>query len=323
MSKLKSSMQTMIRKFVKKKELDAANTAYKIAKVDVLSIDHQVTGCQIDVGFATAATLAKRLKEKKISELQMLEFRRECCTMLATIVTKFQERSPLKHLLARKLASLDPRAMVLYPAEATKMFQKVLGSFIELKWKRSEQTNTVLAQYRKFVSDVKQYHEEKFVSFRVREDRLDYFPYEEHIEKREFKDLWTLSKQLLALSHGQASVERLFSVNKEVVASNIEEVSLTSIRLVQNSMLVNNMKVADFVITEYLLSSCIHASGRHKMYLLEKTAKEQTEKAKTEKSFTRKTYSSKEEREGATELQSKWLKQLTKSKGNLEKKRYC
>ena len=69
----------------------------------------------------------------------------------------------------------------------------------------------------KFVSDVKQYHEEKFVSFRVREDRLDHFLYEELIEKREFEDLWTLFKQLLTLSHGQASVERGFSVNKEVV----------------------------------------------------------------------------------------------------------
>ena len=56
--------------------------------------------------------------------------------MLATIVSKIQERSPLKQLLARKLASLDPREMVLHPAGTTKMFQKVLESLIELKWKK-------------------------------------------------------------------------------------------------------------------------------------------------------------------------------------------
>ena len=44
----------------------------------------------------------------------------------------------------------------------------------------------VLVQYRRLVSDVKQYHEEKFDSFRVREDRLDHFLCEELIEKREF-----------------------------------------------------------------------------------------------------------------------------------------
>ena len=41
-----------------KKELDAANTAYKITKVDVLSIDHQVTASQVNVGFTAAAILA-------------------------------------------------------------------------------------------------------------------------------------------------------------------------------------------------------------------------------------------------------------------------
>ena len=80
--------------------------------------------------------------------------------------------------------------MVLHPAEATKMFQKVLESLIELNWITSEQVDRVLAQYRKFVSDVKQYHEEKFVSYRVGEDRLDHFLCEELIEKREFEDLW-------------------------------------------------------------------------------------------------------------------------------------
>ena len=40
----------------------------------------------------------------------------------------------------------------------------------------------VLAQCREFVSDVKQYHEEKFVSFRGGEDRLDHFLYEGLIE---------------------------------------------------------------------------------------------------------------------------------------------
>ena len=125
-----------------------------------------------------------------------------------------------------------------------------------------------------------------FVSFKVREDRLDHFLYKELIGKREFEDLWTLLKQLLTFSHGQASVEREFAVNKDVVAPNLEEVSLTSVRLVQNSMLVNNMKIADFVITEDVLSSCSQALSRHKMYLMEKkTDKEQTEKAKREKLY--------------------------------------
>ena len=42
-SELKTLLETLMGKFVKKKELDAATPAYKIAKLDFLSIDHQVT----------------------------------------------------------------------------------------------------------------------------------------------------------------------------------------------------------------------------------------------------------------------------------------
>ena len=91
-----------------------------------------------------------------------------------------------------------------------------------------------------------------------------------------------------------------FQLTKRLLPPNLEEMSLTSIRLVQNSMLVNNMKVAYFVITKDLLPSCSHASRRHKMYLMEKTDKEQTEKAKKRKAFTKRTDSSKREKEGAT-----------------------
>ena len=66
--------------------------------------------------------------------------------MFAKIVAKIQEGSLLKYYLARKLASLDPRAMVLHPVEATKMFQKIIESLIELKWKTSEQADRLLAQ---------------------------------------------------------------------------------------------------------------------------------------------------------------------------------
>ena len=46
--------------------------------------------------------------------------------MLATIVTKIQERSPLKYNLARKMVSLDRRLIVAGPDIALKMFKQVL-----------------------------------------------------------------------------------------------------------------------------------------------------------------------------------------------------
>ena len=42
----------------------------------------------------------------------------------------------------------------------------------------------------------------------------------------EYQDLWLTMQLLLTLSHGQATVERGFSVNKEVLTPNLQEVSL-------------------------------------------------------------------------------------------------
>ena len=74
--------------------------------------------------------------------------------------------------------------------------------------------------------DAKKYHTAKFSSFKSGEDRLDSFLSEILQMQVEYQDLWLTVQLLLTLSHGQATVERGFSVNKEVLTPNLQEVSL-------------------------------------------------------------------------------------------------
>ena len=129
-SELEKLLRTLMGKFMKRAVLEGANSAYKIAKLNVLDSATHVAPSEVDTGFAAKTTLEKVYKEKKISQLQVLEFRKECESMLATTVAKIQERSPLKYNFARKLASLDPRVMVSNPDPAIKMFQEVLQRLI-------------------------------------------------------------------------------------------------------------------------------------------------------------------------------------------------
>ena len=118
-------------KFVKRQEPEAAESLYKIAKLNVSHAANHVTPSDIDIGFAAKATVDKALREKKVIQLQVLEFRKGCEVMLQITVSKIQERSPLKYNLARKLVSRDLRLMVSNPDNATKMFQQVLQILIE------------------------------------------------------------------------------------------------------------------------------------------------------------------------------------------------
>ena len=69
-----------------------------------------VAPSDIDIGFAAKATVDKALREKKVSQLQVLEFRKECEVMLQTTVPKIQERSPLKYNLAREVGKHGSKA---------------------------------------------------------------------------------------------------------------------------------------------------------------------------------------------------------------------
>ena len=220
-SELETLLRTLMGKFIMKRAvLEGANSAYKIAKLNVLDSATHVAPSEVDIGFTAKTTLEKVYKEKKISQLQVLEFRKECESMLATTVANIQERSLLKYNFVRKLASLDSRVMVSNPVS---------------------------------VSDAKRYHLDKFSSFKITTDRSDSFLFEVLQNQNESQQLWITMQLLLTLSHGQATVERGFSVNKEVLAPNLQETSLVAMRLVHSLMQAAKCKVADFVVNDALL----------------------------------------------------------------------
>ena len=61
------------------------------------------------------------------------------------------------------------------PENAVKMFQQVMNRLIEKKWKTSQQVDAKLAQYRKFISEAKKYHHNKFASYSFAQERVDKF----------------------------------------------------------------------------------------------------------------------------------------------------
>ena len=244
-SELHTLLQTLMGKFVKQKELEKLDSASKMAKFDVSPSDHHVAAKDFDVGFATKTLIKELIKNEKVSELQVLEFRKSCERMLVGTISKIQEWSPLKFALARKLTSVDPRLIVASPETATKMFQQATEHLIDAQWITSGEGDTILSQYRQFVSDARKFNKDKFSSFRCEEVWLDCFNSEILQAKEEFKDLWHTLQLLLTLYHSQAAVERGFSVNKEVLAPNMQEVSLQAIRLIHSSMLAQETSVAD------------------------------------------------------------------------------
>ena len=64
---------------MKRAVLEGANSAYKIAKLNVCDSATHVAPSEVDIG-----------KRKGLVNFQVLEFRKECESMLATTVAKIQ-----------------------------------------------------------------------------------------------------------------------------------------------------------------------------------------------------------------------------------------
>ena len=73
-------------------------------------------------------------------------------------------------------------------------------------------------------------------------------------DNSKFNCCWEVFKLIFILSHGQAFEERGFSVNKELLTENLEEVSIVSQRIVYDH--ICDLSVTDKPFSNDLLKSC-------------------------------------------------------------------
>jgi len=77
-----------------------------------------------------------------------------------------------------------------------------------------------------------QHHRELFTSFNPSACRLDTLILDTMSRNDTYSKLWKVVKMLLVLSHGQATVERGFSMNKQVETENLYEESVVAKRTI-------------------------------------------------------------------------------------------
>ena len=121
----------------------------------------------------------------------------------------------------------------------------------------------VMLQFNHFHDNSLTADSEAFNGFSMETGRVDTFYFDRLSNKADFKELWKVVKLLLALSHGQATVERGFSSNKEVMVENLAQHSLVAQRVICDH--VRSVGgVLNVVFSKELLLSA--ASGRQRYH---------------------------------------------------------
>lgn len=121
--------------------------------------------------------------------------------------------------------------------------------------------------------------QEKLKSFDRLENRLDHFWIDLIMTcgVSEYSNLLYFVKTVMILSHGNATVERGFSVNKRCLVENLHEKSLIAQRTIYDAINVKG-RLKNFVVTKDL----IHAARNSHSWYKEDIAKQKREKKEEE-----------------------------------------
>ncbi|KAK1886444.1 Zinc finger MYM-type protein 1 [Dissostichus eleginoides] len=190
----------------------------------------------------------------------------------AESVIKALQSKPGSRVVVRHIACLDPTNMSRDPEWCIGKMKSVVQRFLQDKQLAGGVSagDVIVQQFERFLSV--EGRGEGFLSFQPFEQRLDVFLHE---VLSTYPELRRFCQSLLLLSHGQATVERGFSVNKEVETVNLLEESLEAQRLIcdQVSVCGGVLKVP---LTKELLASAAFARSRYRIYLDQQQKKRQS-----------------------------------------------
>ncbi|KAL6457747.1 hypothetical protein MHYP_G00329770 [Metynnis hypsauchen] len=200
---------------------------------------------------------------------------------------KYQTDEPVMPFLGKDLAELIKSLLDITPLQLTKLDladknllllpQRVdigLGAEATLK-------GTIVQQFESFLSV--EVRNEEFLTFQPFEKRLDTFLHERL--SRLYPAAWDFCQKLLLLSHGQASVERGFSVNKEVEAENMQEDTIVTHRLICDYVTMHG-GVTQVPLTKELLASVGAARSKYRLFLDQERIRKEKESQSQKRKLT-------------------------------------
>ena len=117
---LEDLIKTIMRKFICKDLCD--KSCSEMAKLDFNNVKNQKPTHLVDLGFAVNHEILLLKSSKKITDNQILKFKKGAVGFLATLCTHLMEKSPVKSFFARCLCCLSPN----YIGECSETCEKLL-----------------------------------------------------------------------------------------------------------------------------------------------------------------------------------------------------
>lgn len=251
----------------------------QLSKIDLDNKDHVLGAKYINLGYATEAALRQT---KQVSDFEVLQFREQCRKCIKIFVNKIMDRSPIKFPLVRAISCMDP-AIAIRNGVADKRLQLALEIYVEHGLISGTGADKIDREYKKlrdnsaFKVQVENFNQSKI--------RLDHFWVNliKNCGPSDYSNLLHFVELVMTLSHGNAAVERGFSINKECLVENQKEKSLIAQRIIYDG--VNATKgLENLEITKDLIHFARNAHAWYKEALAtQKRENEEEEERRKER----------------------------------------
>ena len=268
-------MRSILLRVVDREKMSALTSPSTLISFE-LSEDNLVDYPAVDVGFVTDDIIKDLVKKRKggISDRQAMEFRMECRKGVVALLTKMMKKCPLRYELVNALSFLDPRK--LGESDTVDKLSVVMRRMLHAKQLSSATCEKAKQQFQRFLDAGL---DETFSGFDPENDRLDTFYASRLSGKKEFEQLWHAVRIMLLLSHGQASVERGFSVNKELLKENQAEETVVACRVVYDAV-NDHGGVTEVPLTDEMMAYVKGSRQKYRQALEAKQKKDQDDEKK-------------------------------------------
>lgn len=186
-----------------------------------------------------------------------------------------KEKCPLNHNIVRGASSLSPSVMRT-PKTARVRVQIALEALTNANFISDTACERIKTEYMELIQNCNVV--KMLEKFSRKRDSLDVFLMELCKEYKCSKDLIEFIKIILVMFHGNAEVERSFSINKNFLIENLEEDSLIAQRSVYDYIESIGGHVKNVNISKDMIRDFRSASSKRQRALDEKRESEDSEK---------------------------------------------
>lgn len=109
----------------------------------------------VDFGLVAQSELKAVETSKKVSEFQIMDFRKQCLDFFYHLVSKINDKSPLGYSLVCSLSCLNPVLISVDGEKTLEKFRRVLNALSRLKRLEFDNCDNTFSEFKKFVFNMK------------------------------------------------------------------------------------------------------------------------------------------------------------------------